>query len=294
MDTIVHSVAMKAAVRNPRDARVTASPTTVGELGSSGKSLRVSQLFRLCECDQVAAVCYRLRNGAIEFLLVQTRGSRRWTFPKGSAEPGLSHAQAAAIEAFEEAGVHGRIEEASFARYVCRKRRASRNSSGSSAKGLMVSAHLCQVLRLSKPKESNRNRTWFSIEEANQHLREGRRNEDAEEFARVIHKAVARITQSSTAREPAVNRLPAEPPTEPALQKVRFEAFTPPYDQAPYMRHRLAGMRAFTTPTGDSDRRETQPRDVLPFVSSRQFGQSPRLLSGPRKMKALGAGAKSD
>ena len=117
----VHSVAMRAAVRNPRDPRLTMIPSTLRKLGSSGKSVRVSQLCKMRECEQVAAVCYRLRRGTIEFLLVQTRGSKRWTFPKGSAEPGLSHAQAAAIEAFEEAGVHGRIEEASFTRYVCRR-----------------------------------------------------------------------------------------------------------------------------------------------------------------------------
>ncbi len=68
----------------------------------------------------MAAVCYRVRAGEIEFLLVQT-GKGRWIFPKGSVEPGLTHAQAAALEAFEEAGVHGRMEEASFTRYVRRR-----------------------------------------------------------------------------------------------------------------------------------------------------------------------------
>src|SRR5436190_4561919 len=86
----------------------------------TAKFVHVSQLRKLRECEQVAAVCYRKRNGRIEFLLVQTRGSGRWTFPKGNTEPGLTHAQAAALEAFEEAGVHGRIEEASFTRYVRR------------------------------------------------------------------------------------------------------------------------------------------------------------------------------
>src|SRR5438270_2298976 len=71
--------------------------------------------------EQVAAVCYRLRGSQIEFLLVQTDAGR-WTFPKGNAEPGLTQAQSAALEAFEEAGVHGRIEEAAFARYTRRKR----------------------------------------------------------------------------------------------------------------------------------------------------------------------------
>ena len=79
--------------------------------------MRLSQLRKLCECEQVAAVCYRVKKGSVEFLLVRTRGGGRWTFPKGSTEAGLTHAQAAALEAFEEAGVHGRIEEASFARY---------------------------------------------------------------------------------------------------------------------------------------------------------------------------------
>src|ERR1700691_4089209 len=121
--------------------------------------VRLSQLRKLRDCEQVAAVCYRLHDDAIELLLVRTRGSGRWTFPKGSAEPGLTHAQAAAVEAFEEAGVHGRIEELPFARYISRKPGDRRNA----RRSLQVSAHLCEVRRLANPKESNRNRTWFSI-----------------------------------------------------------------------------------------------------------------------------------
>src|ERR1700678_249458 len=129
----------------------------------SGRVVRLSQLRKLRACAQVAAVCYRLRGGDIEFLLVRTRGGGRWTFPKGSAEPGLTHAQAAALEAFEEAGVHGRIAEASFARYVRRTWRGS-PAKGSREKNLAVNAHLCEVLRLSPPQERKRDRTWFSVE----------------------------------------------------------------------------------------------------------------------------------
>ncbi len=120
------------------------------------------------KCQQVAAVCYRIRGSGIEFLLVQTRGGR-WTFPKGGVEPGLTHAQAAALEAYEEAGVHGRMEEVSFTRYVRRK-----GSGSSSAIEVGVSAHLCEVLRLGPPQEFNRNRTWFSAEKAKRRLREER------------------------------------------------------------------------------------------------------------------------
>src|SRR5260370_37486499 len=74
------------------------------------KSLPSSRL------EQGAAVCYRIRGTGIEFLLVRTRKGR-WTFPKGGAGSGLTYAQAAPLEAFEEAGGHGRMQEASLARY---------------------------------------------------------------------------------------------------------------------------------------------------------------------------------
>ena len=56
---------------------------------------------------QVAAVCYRRRGPSVEFLLVNTNGGGKWTFPKGDPEPSLSHSQAAEREAWEEAGVRG-------------------------------------------------------------------------------------------------------------------------------------------------------------------------------------------
>src|ERR1700722_20946792 len=127
----------------------------------SAKFFRLSQLRRMRGCEQVAAVCYRVRNGAIEFLLVQTRGGR-WTFPKGSAEPGLTHAQAAALEAFEEAGVHGRIEEIMFARYRHVPGEGENRAARYDDKRVAVNAYLCEVLRLSPPQEFKRDRTWFS------------------------------------------------------------------------------------------------------------------------------------
>ena len=44
---------------------------------------------------QVAAICYRRRASTIEFLLVNTNGGNKWTFPKGSTDARLSHSQAA-------------------------------------------------------------------------------------------------------------------------------------------------------------------------------------------------------
>jgi 8-oxo-dGTP pyrophosphatase MutT (NUDIX family) len=164
--------------------------------------------------EQVAAVCYRVRGTGIEFLLVRTRKGR-WTFPKGGAESGLTHAQAAALEAFEEAGVHGRIEEVSFARYRRGKQgKVQANAEESATGGTVVHAYLCEVLRLGPPQEFNRNRTWFSPERAKWQLRESRSSENGADIARIVDRAVVRIQRLRRMAGVATD----------ALQKVRFEA----------------------------------------------------------------------
>jgi 8-oxo-dGTP pyrophosphatase MutT (NUDIX family) len=239
----------------------------------------------------VAAVCYRVRESAIEFLLVRTRGGERWTFPKGSAEPGLTHAQAAALEAFEEAGVHGRIEEASFARY--RREHGSRENRApkSNEKRVTVNAYLCEVLRLSPPQEFKRDRTWFSIEDARRRLREGRKNGDGAEFVRVVDRAVARIQQlrgkvGADQRPQRVrlqlNAIQDAPQTD-ALQRVRFD-FAQAYGRAdgatlmPNRRHR-DDVRRLPAAIVDAHSREFLPCEVLEFEPARE-----------KKSKALGIG----
>lgn len=56
---------------------------------------------------QYAALCYRVVAGAVQALLITTRGSGRWIVPKGWPMPGRSAAETAAREAWEEAGVIG-------------------------------------------------------------------------------------------------------------------------------------------------------------------------------------------
>jgi 8-oxo-dGTP pyrophosphatase MutT (NUDIX family) len=61
---------------------------------------------------QVAALCWRhspKRNSQLEILLVTSLNSKRWILPKGGLEPELSPAENAAREAFEEAGVTGKV-----------------------------------------------------------------------------------------------------------------------------------------------------------------------------------------
>jgi 8-oxo-dGTP pyrophosphatase MutT (NUDIX family) len=177
--------------------------------------------------EQVAAVCFRVSSAGLEFLLVRTRGGR-WIFPKGGVEPGLTRAQAAALEAFEEAGAHGRIEEAPFARYRQRKRDKMQESGSIH---IVVRAFLCEVLRLGPPQEPNRNRTWFSPEKAKSYLCEDRRADNGAELARIVDRAVTRI-----------QRLGSWNPSQEtdALQRVQFEAAetsTPRTQSASFVNH---------------------------------------------------------
>ncbi len=196
----MHSAVMGAEGRENAESRLTVGWSQVRRLELSAKFIRLAELRKLKECEQVAAVCYRVRLGVIEFLLVQTRKGR-WIFPKGGVEPGLTHAQAAALEAFEEAGVHGRMEETSFTRYVRRRRGVE-----SGEKDPAVNAHLCEVLRQVAPQEAGRNPTWFSADKAKRRLQEDRGPEFGSELARVVDRAMKLIKSSRRRSSAAVAR----------------------------------------------------------------------------------------
>lgn len=70
------------------------------ELGDGGKTdLRT----------QFAALCYRIKDDKLQFCIVTSRRSKRWIVPKGWPMHGETPMDAAATEAFEEAGVRGKI-----------------------------------------------------------------------------------------------------------------------------------------------------------------------------------------
>jgi len=145
----------------------------------------------------VAAVCYRLLDGELEFLLVRTRNGH-WTFPKGAVDQDITNADAAAREAYEEAGVKGWVEPLPFVSYLHCKPKQLR----SRRRVVLVDAHLCEVKRLVTPLEQHRKPTWFSRSNAKRMLREMRTPEYADEVARVIDRAAERILL----RHPEANR----------------------------------------------------------------------------------------
>ena len=139
---------------------------------------------------QVAAVCYRRRGSEVEFLLVNTNGGNKWTFPKGSPEPGLSHSQAAEREAAEEAGAVGTIEPRHFHLYI--------HSKGvfwqpRGVQEFVVKAFLMEVDQMRRPAESNRRPTWVNPQEAKRRLAKGREVKYSHELEAVIDRALGRI-----------------------------------------------------------------------------------------------------
>ena len=139
---------------------------------------------------QVAAICYRRHGAAVEFLLVNTNGGNKWTFPKGSTDPHLSHSQAAAREASEEAGAIGTIEARHFHLYL--------HSKGvfwqpGGVQEFVIKAFLMEIHQMRRPDEGNRRPTWVSAEEAKRRLAKGREVKYARELEAVIDRAMERI-----------------------------------------------------------------------------------------------------
>ncbi len=139
---------------------------------------------------QVAAVCYRRRGSSVEFLLVNTNGGSKWTFPKGDPDPSLSHSQAAEREAWEEAGVRGSIEPRHFHLYIHSKG-VFWKSPG--VQEFVVKAFLLEVEQDGKPDEPMRNPTWCASEEAKKILAKGREIRYARELQVVIDRALEQI-----------------------------------------------------------------------------------------------------
>lgn len=71
---------------------------------------------------QIAALPWRRLEGVLEVLLVTSRDTGRFVLPKGWPMKALSDPEAAAREAWEEAGVEGRVDPAPLGAYSYDKR----------------------------------------------------------------------------------------------------------------------------------------------------------------------------
>ncbi len=106
---------------------------------------------------QSGAVPVRRTGDAVEILLVTSRGRRRWIIPKGIVEPGLSPADSAAKEAWEEAGVGGALGAEPLGSYAYEKW-------GGTCTVTVFPLEVDQVAEVWP--EADRERRWFDAEEA--------------------------------------------------------------------------------------------------------------------------------
>tara|TARA_B100000902_G_C27138707_1_gene827466 strand:+ start:36 stop:533 length:498 start_codon:yes stop_codon:yes gene_type:complete len=71
---------------------------------------------------QIGALCYRQVGNKLRILLITSRRSKRWIMPKGWKIDKMSNRKSVALEAWEEAGVQGRVSKRSIGTYYYRKK----------------------------------------------------------------------------------------------------------------------------------------------------------------------------
>ncbi|OAM76049.1 NUDIX hydrolase [Devosia elaeis] len=110
---------------------------------------------------QAGALPYALVDGRMTFLLITSRRSGKWIFPKGAIEPGYTPWDSAANEALEEAGVSGEIEQVPVGSY-----RASIGNDGTVLVDVDLYPLLVTQQHDSWREDQQRLRHWATLPEA--------------------------------------------------------------------------------------------------------------------------------
>ena len=71
--------------------------------------------------NQSGVIPFRLKRGKVEIMLITTRRKQRWIVPKGIIEQDMTAIESASAEAYEEAGIKGRIHPKLLGKYKNRK-----------------------------------------------------------------------------------------------------------------------------------------------------------------------------
>jgi 8-oxo-dGTP pyrophosphatase MutT (NUDIX family) len=112
----------------------------------------------LTKPQQAAAIAVRRKNGTFEVCLIRRKGSNSWGIPKGSVDPGDTREETALKEAWEEAGISGRLIGEAIGTYEYEKWSAT----------LEVAVYLMEVLKQQAAwrESSFRERRWMSFDDA--------------------------------------------------------------------------------------------------------------------------------
>jgi 8-oxo-dGTP pyrophosphatase MutT (NUDIX family) len=108
--------------------------------------------------QQSGVIPYRIRDRQIEVMLITSSTGKRWVIPKGLIEPDMTSEDSAAKEAWEEAGLLGKVFPDSIGTYEYYK----------SSYACQVEVFLLQVETVldNWPEASKRKRQWVNIPKA--------------------------------------------------------------------------------------------------------------------------------
>ncbi len=129
---------------------------------------------------QFAALPFRIEAAELSILLITTRRKQRWSVPKGSPMLRKRAHRVAAIEAYEEAGLRGKISRRPVGQFKHRKRKGKRKIT-------------CEVqlfpLEVKKqharwPERGQRKVVWLPAAKAARRVRQAKLRELIESFAR--------------------------------------------------------------------------------------------------------------
>ena len=114
--------------------------------------------------NQSGAVPFRRGKDGVQILLITSRSRKRWVIPKGIIEPDLSPQESAQKEAFEEAGITGKIINKTLGKYAYKKWGGT----------CTVQVFLLEVEEILEdwPEAFFRTREWISVEEASKRVDE--------------------------------------------------------------------------------------------------------------------------
>ena len=117
---------------------------------------------------QFAAMCYRIKRAGPEILLITARGSGRWIVPKGWPMDGMTPGDCAGQEAWEEAGVIGKVFDRCLGLFSYQK------SIGGEGLPIVAMVYPIRVDSLAKeyPEAGERERKWFSPKKAAKQVEE--------------------------------------------------------------------------------------------------------------------------
>lgn len=108
---------------------------------------------------QAASIPYRIgRDGSLEVLLIRRVGKKKWGIPKGLIDAGDGPRDTARIEAYEEAGAVGEVDETLLGTFQYDK-------FGGVCEVAVYAMHVTGLQR-QYPESCWRERAWFSVDRA--------------------------------------------------------------------------------------------------------------------------------